>query len=279
MQNSEEIKEIVKEKYSELALANQSCGCSCCGTDQGATIDYTIMSDDYSKIDGYYSEADLGLGCGLPTENADIKEGNTVLDLGSGAGNDVFIARRSVGSNGRVIGIDFTDAMINKARVNCDKLGYNNVEFRKGDIEEMPIINNSIDVIVSNCVLNLVPDKNKAFSEMFRVLKPGGHFCVSDIVLNGELPDGLQNAAAMYTGCVAGASQMENYLKIIADSGFTDLSIPKKKKINIPDEILLSLISEEELDRFKVSGAEIVSVTVKANKPEKGEVPVCSCCG
>jgi arsenite methyltransferase len=274
MQKNEEIKEIVREKYSELANANQSCGCSCCGTDQGATIDYSIMGDDYSEIDGYFPVADLGLGCGLPTEYAGIKEGNTVLDLGSGAGNDVFIARRSVGSNGRVIGIDFTDAMIDKARQNCDKLGYNNVEFRKGDIEEMPIINNAIDVIVSNCVLNLVPDKNKAFSEMYRVLKPGGHFCVSDIVLSGKLPDGLQNAAAMYTGCVAGALQMDEYLKTITDSGFTDVSIPKQKKINIPDEILSSFISEDELSKYKTSGAEIVSVTVKAKKLE-----IKSCCG
>ena len=209
MNNSEKIKEIVKNKYSEIAVASQDCGCSCCGTGAPVTIDYSIMSDDYAKIDGYVPDADLGLGCGLPTEHADIKEGDTVLDLGSGAGNDVFIARRLVGTKGKVIGLDFTDEMIKKARKNADKMKYNNVEFRKGDIEDMPVNDETVDVIVSNCVLNLVPDKEKAFFEMYRVLKTGGHFCVSDIVLNGELPEGILEAAALYTGCVAGALQMD----------------------------------------------------------------------
>lgn len=262
-----DIKDVVKKKYAEIAVSNQDCGCSCCGTDSGATFDYTIMSDDYSKIEGYYSEADLGLGCGLPTEFAGIKECNVVLDLGSGAGNDVFIARRIVGDSGKVIGLDFTDEMIDKARLNCDKLGYNNVEFRKGDIEQMPIGACTIDVVISNCVLNLVPDKQKAFSEIYRVLKPGGHFCVSDIIIKGELPENLLSAAAMYTGCVAGALQKDEYLKIISDSGFTDIEIPKEKRINIPDEILLGFISNDELNAFKTSGVEILSATVVATKP------------
>ena len=266
METNTEIKEVVRKKYAEIAVSNQDCVCSCCGTDAGATFDYTIMSDDYKKIDGYYSEADLGLGCGLPTEFAGIKEGNIILDLGSGAGNDVFIARRIVGDSGKVIGLDFTDEMIDKARLNCDKLGYHNVEFRKGDIEKMPIGACSIDVVISNCVLNLVPDKTKAFSEIYRVLKPGGHFCVSDIVLKGELPDNLKSAAAMYTGCVSGALEKQEYLKIISDTGFIETSIPKEKRINIPDEILLGYIKQEELEAFKVSGAEILSVTVISSK-------------
>lgn len=273
METNNEIKEVVKKKYAEIAVSNQNCGCSCCGTDAGATFDYSIMSDDYSKLDGYYSEADLGLGCGLPTEFAGLKEGDAVLDLGSGAGNDVFIARRVVGDKGKVIGIDFTDEMLEKARLNCDKLGYNNVEFRKGDIEKMPVGACTIDVIISNCVLNLVPDKNLAFTEMFRVLKPGGHFCVSDIVIKGELPDNLKNAAAMYTGCVAGALQKDEYLKIINDCGFIELNIPKVKKIEIPDDILLGFISKDELIKFKDSGIEILSITAVAYKPNAN-----SCC-
>jgi arsenite methyltransferase len=267
MQGNEELKTVVREKYAEIAVANQSCGCSCCGTDSGATMDYTVMSEDYSKLDGYVPDADLGLGCGLPTEHANIHEGDTVLDLGSGAGNDVFVARRLVGAAGKVLGLDFTDEMIAKARRNCDTLGYNNVEFRKGDIENMPVNSATINVVVSNCVLNLVPDKRRAFSEIFRVLKPGGHFCVSDIVLRGELPPKLQNAAAMYTGCVAGAVQMDEYTAIIAETGFTDTVIAKQRIIEIPDDILLKFIDAEELARLKASGAAVISITISATRP------------
>lgn len=268
MENSNQIKEIVKNKYAQIAVLNSDCGPSCCGTGSAKTFDDSIMGDDYSNLDGYYKEADLGLGCGLPTEYAGIKQGNTVLDLGSGAGNDVFIARRIVGVEGKVIGLDFTDEMIAKARQNSNKLGYNNVEFRKGDIEQMPVEDNTIDVVISNCVLNLVPDKNKAFSEMFRVLKHNAHFCVSDIVLDGELPENLRNAAAMYTGCVAGAMQKEDYLSVITNSGFDNVLIAKEKIIGMPDEILLNYISEEELNQYKSLGTKILSVTVIATKPE-----------
>ncbi len=261
-----EIKNVVKQKYGEIALLNQCCGPSCCGTGNETAMDYTIMSDDYTQLDGYVADADLGLGCGLPTEYAGIEAGNTVLDLGSGAGNDVFVARKIVGNSGKVIGVDFTDQMIYKARLNCDKLGFNNVEFRKGDIEDLPINDETVDVVISNCVLNLVPDKVKAFSEIFRVLKFGGHFCISDIVINGELPEKLHTAAAMYTGCVSGAIQKDKYLKIIEEAGFTNTEIPKQKIISIPDEIMLDYITEEELKNFKNSGTEIISVTVKSNK-------------
>ncbi len=267
MKDNAFLKEIVRTKYKEIAEAKQSCGCSCCGADSGGKTDYTVMSDDYSKIEGYVPEADLGLGCGLPTEFAGIKQGDTVLDLGSGAGNDVFIARREVGESGKVIGVDFTDEMIAKARLNRDKLGFNNVEFRKGDIESMPVDDGTVDVVLSNCVLNLVPDKARAFSEIFRVLKAGGRFCVSDIVLRGELPAKLRSAAAMYTGCVAGAMQMDEYIGIITDAGFTDLVIAKERTIRIPDDILLSFITTGELEKFNASGGAILSVTISAMRP------------
>src|ERR1700759_3103167 len=172
--SSDELKEIVKQKYSEIALQdkeqNQS---SCCGSGCCSTEVYNIMSDDYTQLEGYNPDADLGLGCGLPTQFAKIKKGDVVIDLGSGAGNDAFIARNETGETGKVIGIDFTAAMIEKARSNAEKLGLHNVEFRKGDIENMPVAENLADVIISNCVLNLVPNKIGVFKEIYRVLKPG----------------------------------------------------------------------------------------------------------
>src|SRR5687767_5952358 len=173
MQTQDQLKELVRQKYSEIALqdkeTNQS---SCCGSGCCSTEVYNIMSDDYINLEGYNPDADLGLGCGLPTQFAKIKKGNTVIDLGSGAGNDCFIARAEAGEDGKVIGIDFTPAMIEKAKANAEKLGFFNVEFRQGDIEYIPVSANIADVIVSNCVLNLVPDKDKVFKEIFRVLKP-----------------------------------------------------------------------------------------------------------
>ena len=194
MNKETELKELVKEKYGQIA--NQSIKenlASCCGATSSCCGDeaYTIMADDYKDLEGYNPDADLGLGCGLPTEYAKMKEGDTVIDLGSGAGNDAFIARRVVGDKGKVIGVDFTEAMIERARANAEKLGLNNVEFRQGDIEKLPIGNDRADVIISNCVLNLVPNKQKVFAEILRVLKPGAHFSISDIVLEGELPGKL----------------------------------------------------------------------------------------
>jgi len=276
MKTSEEIKESVKEKYSEIALqSKEENATSCCGVDGCSTVDYTIFSEDYSKLKGYNEDADLSLGCGIPTEFAQIKEGDTVLDLGSGAGNDCFVARELTGEKGKVIGLDFTDTMINKARVNSDTLGFNNVEFRQGDIENMPIGGESIDVIVSNCVLNLVPDKNKAFSETFRVLKAGGHFSVSDVVLKGELPEGLKNDAEMYAGCVSGAIQKEEYMNIIAKTGFEEVSIQKEKPIVLPDEILKNYLSDHEINQYKSGEFGIYSITVFGKKPECG--PGCCC--
>jgi SAM-dependent methyltransferase len=268
METQEQIKEMVRQKYSEIALqdkeANES---SCCGSGCCSTEVYNIMSDDYTNLKGYNPDADLGLGCGLPTQFARIKKGDVVIDLGSGAGNDCFIARSETGETGKVIGIDFTDAMIDKARTNAEKLGFHNVEFRKGDIEKMPVTANSTDVIVSNCVLNLVPNKDGVFKEIKRVLKPGGHFSISDIVLIGSLPDKIRKTAEMYSGCVSGAVQKQAYMELIEINGFKNITIQKEKPIVIPDDILGAYLSVEEIREFKSSGTGIYSITVFAEKP------------
>lgn len=267
IKEAEAIKEMVKEKYGAIALSPTASGC--CGTTGCgcSSPDYAVMADDYSKLEGYHPDADLGLGCGIPTEFAGLSEGQTVLDLGSGAGNDAFVVRRTVGERGRVIGVDMTPAMIERARVNSDKLGYNNVEFRLGDIEQLPVSSESVDVVVSNCVLNLVPDKAKAFSEVHRVLKPGGRFSISDIVLEGPpLPPTIQQAAEMYAGCISGAIGKEAYVNTVRAEGFQDIRIAKEKPVAIPDEILLSYISETELAQLKASGSQVVSITVTAEK-------------
>ena len=227
------------------------------------------MMDDYSETKGYVSDADLGLGCGLPTQFAQIQKGDTVIDLGSGAGNDCFVARHETGNKGKVIGIDFTPIMIQKARINAEKLGYNNVEFREGDIDNIPVSDNIADVIVSNCVLNLVPNKQKVISEIFRVLKPGGHFSISDIVLVGDLPKALKEDAEMYAGCVAGAIQKEEYLNHISDEGFVNITVQKEKPITIPDDILNKYMDEAMTRQFNTSQVGIFSITVYAEKPGK----------
>lgn len=273
--SEKDLKELVRQKYSEIALQdkedNQS---SCCGATGCSTEVYNIMSDDYSQMEGYNADADLGLGCGLPTQFAKIKKGDVVIDLGSGAGNDAFIARAETGETGKVIGIDFTEAMIDKARINAEKLGYHNVEFRFGDIENMPVSANVADVIVSNCVLNLVPNKDRVIKDIFRVLKPGGHFSISDVVLIGNLPDGLRHSAEMYAGCVSGAIQKEAYLELINQNGFQNISIQKEKVINIPADILRDHLSEEEVAQYQSKEAGIFSITVYAEKP----VETKACC-
>lgn len=273
MKTSEELKFIVKEKYSSIALQDKETNqASCCGAGGCSTEVYNIMSDDYSTLNGYAPDADLGLGCGLPTQFARIRKGDTVIDLGSGAGNDCFIARNETGEDGRVIGIDFTPAMLEKARKNAQQLGFSNVEFRQGDIEKMPVTANMADVIVSNCVLNLVPNKDGVFKEIFRVLKPGGHFSISDVVLIGDLPDALRKDAEMYAGCVAGAIQKDDYLALIHANGFDAVTIQKEKVIVIPDDILKNYLTTTELDRYKNGTAGIFSITVYAEKPT-------TCCG
>jgi len=268
MQNENEIKKIVKEKYGRIASQSTSCcgQTSCCGSANSKTFDCTIMKDEYTHLDGYVAEADLGLGCGIPTEHAGIKKGDVVVDLGSGAGNDVFVARAITGDEGKVIGIDMTQEMIDKANRNNAKLGYKNVEFKVGEIEAMPLPDSIADVVVSNCVLNLVPSKQKAFAEIYRILKTSGHFCVSDIVIKGELPEDLKNSAMMYAGCVAGAVQHDEYLKIIEETGFKDIEIKKTKVIDVPDEILRLYLSEKEIKRYRENRVGIFSITVKAYK-------------
>jgi ubiquinone/menaquinone biosynthesis C-methylase UbiE len=283
--NDLELKELVREKYAAIAEQSpEKNASSCCGATSSCCGDevYNIMADDYSKLEGYNPDADLGLGCGLPTEFAKIKEGDTVIDLGSGAGNDVFIARRFTGEKGKVLGIDFTEAMIKKARVNAEKLELNNVEFRLGDIDDMPVTSNYGDVIVSNCVLNLVPNKYKVISEIFRVLKPGGHFSISDIVLEGALPAKWKEVAELYAGCVSGAIQKQAYLKIIEEAGFKNIVLQKDKPIIIPDGILSNYLSAEEIQEYKKGTTKITSVTVYAEKPAKDDRNCCepgsSCC-
>lgn len=268
MMKAEDLKLVVKEKYS--AIANESvlfqqsgcCGSTgCCGD-----LGISMIGDEYENIEGHVQAADLGLGCGIPTQFAGIKPGDAVLDLGSGAGNDCFVARAIVGESGKITGLDFTDAMVAKAIENNKKIGYTNVEFVQGDIEEMPLPDNTYDVIVSNCVLNLVPDKNKAFAQMMRVLKPGGHFCVSDVVLKGNLPEQLQKDAEMYAGCVSGATQLEEYLRIIEMKGFKNTTIHKLKEIVIPENVLTNYLNQEELKAFQRGESGIFSITVSGYK-------------
>jgi len=277
----DQVKEMLRQRYSDIALqskeTNQSscCGSGCCSTDV-----YNIMSDDYSQLEGYNPDADLGLGCGLPTQFAKIKTGNVVIDLGSGAGNDAFIARHETGETGKVIGIDFTPAMIERARINAEARGFNNVEFRQGDIENMPVASNVADVIVSNCVLNLVPDKDGVMNEIYRVLKPGGHFSISDIVLEGELPAAIKEAAEMYAGCVSGAIQKRDYLELIKANGFERVKVQSEKTIIVPDEILSQYLPDKELAAFKQSSTGIKSITVYAEKPVDERKDCCGpgCC-
>ena len=259
--NGEAIKQKVKENYGAIA---ENSGTSCCSS--STSVAYAAMAESYSQLEGYVPEADLGLGCGLPTKFAQIQEGDTVVDLGSGAGNDCFVARHLTGEKGRVIGIDFTDKMIQKARENAKKLKYENVSFVQGDIENIPLPDHVADVVVSNCVLNLVPDKMKAFREIYRILKPGGHFSVSDIVIQGNMPESLKKEVALYTACVSGAIPKEEYGNIIESTGFKGIKIQKEKLINIPEEVVKKYLSGQELE-FYLSTVKVLSISWYGEKP------------
>lgn len=279
MQTATDIKDMVRLKYGEIAAqSKEQNAASCCGAGECSTVDYTIFSEDYTKLKGYVADADLALGCGVPTEFAQIREGNVVVDLGSGAGNDAFVARAIAGESGKVIGVDMTPQMIERARENADVLGFNNVEFRLGDIENMPIAANRADVVISNCVLNLVPDKYRAFEEMYRILKPGGHFSVSDVVLKGELPDGLRNDAEMYAGCVSGAIQMDDYLRLLQEVGFQNITVQKQRRIELPDDILSNYLAHDEISTMRSGDTGILSITVYGEKPTEQCAPGAGCC-
>ncbi|MBC8052192.1 MAG: arsenite methyltransferase [Sphingobacteriaceae bacterium] len=281
MKTDDELKELVKQKYSEIALQNKETNqSSCCGSGACSEEVYNIMSDDYTQLEGYNANANLGLGCGLPTQFAKIKQGDTVIDLGSGAGNDCFVARAEAGEAGKIIGIDFTPAMVEMARVNAETLGFTNVEFRQGDIEKMPVTSNLADVIVSNCVLNLVPNKAAVIKEIYRVLKPGGHFSISDVVLLGDLPEALRSAAEMYAGCISGAVQKDVYLELIQSEGFKNITVQKEKQIHIPNDILKNYLGDDEINAFNSGNVGIFSITVYAEKPLEESAACCgpACC-
>ena len=264
MQNSEKLKNLVTEKYTDVALQ----GGSCCGPDGGCADEATFIGEEYQELEGYVPDADLGLGCGLPTEYAHIKEGDVVVDLGSGAGNDCFVARSLTGEHGKVIGVDFTPAMIQKAKDNAQKLGFTNVEFVEGDIDHNPLASDTADVVVSNCVMNLVPDKYLAYAETFRILKPGKHFSISDVVLKGQIPDELKASAELYAGCVSGASLMDNYLQIIEDAGFKNIDVQQERRIDIPTGLLEQVLNPEQIQSYLNEEFGVYSITVYGEKPE-----------
>lgn len=278
-----DLKTEIKNAYGTIAKdQHESASCcsstSCCGSNESSN-----MAVDYTQLEGYIPDADLALGCGLPTKLANIQLGDTVVDLGSGAGNDAFIARQIVGESGKVLGIDMTPEMVIKALQNNQKLGFNNVHFVLGEIENMKeIASGEADVAISNCVMNLVPNKPKAFQEIHRILKLGGHFSISDIVYEGHLPKGIQEAAEMHVGCIAGASEKGAYLGMIKAAGFKNIQIKSERKIDLPDELLLSYIRKDELAEFKKTRSGIYSITVYADKLEHGaccEATESNCCG
>lgn len=246
---SSTLRTTVRDKYAAVARGETL---SCCGPD-GCADDINMIGDAYDNVEGYVSDADLKLGCGLPVEHAGLAPGQIVLDLGAGAGLDAFVARRIVGETGRVLGVDFTPEMVEKARANAVSLGYTNVHFEHGDIEALPFRDASVDVIISNCVLNLVPDKKKAFFEMARVTRPGGHFCISDVVSRGTLPENIRASAELYAGCVAGAIDQSEYFNLLYEAGFQNVEIVAERPITLP-ESLVSSHTEAPLYSITVRG-------------------------
>jgi arsenite methyltransferase len=269
MRTEDETRALVRERYATIAREAESCcGPASCGCSPDMAPDgLNVIGDAYAGVAGHLAEADLNLGCGVPTRHAALRLGETVLDLGSGAGNDAFIARHEVGPEGRVLGVDMTHEMIAKARTNAAKLGYQNIEFREGQIEQLPVDSGSVDIVISNCVLNLVPDKRRAFAEMFRVLRPGGRFCVSDIVATGELPAAVREVAALYVGCVAGAMAETDYLALLGTTGFEDVHVAEAKPIPLSDDVLAGDMSDADIAAFRASGIALTSVTVLGTKP------------
>jgi len=262
MPANSEIKKLVRDRYAQIAARPVKSGCGCCADEP----DYVTIGESYSTLDGYQPEADLGLGCGLPTQSARIRPGDTVVDLGSGAGNDAFIARTITGESGKVIGVDMTGEMIRKADENNRKLGFKNVEFRLGDIENLPVEDGTADVVISNCVINLVPDKRKAFSEIYRILKPRGHFSVSDIVKEGNVPQSLLRSAEAYTGCIAGAMDFPEYQTLLKEAGFAAITVENSRRIELPDDLIHTLLSPAELSDWKQQKYGFQSITITGFK-------------
>jgi len=272
-----EIKKVVKSGYAKIAKQSGSCcgGTSCCGNSKVATDISKSIGYSMEEINSVPDGANLGLGCGNPVAIASLKKGDVVLDLGSGAGFDAFLAARRVGDTGRVIGVDMTKEMIKKAENNRVKGGYSNVEFRLGEIENLPVDDNSIDVIISNCVINLSTDKERVFKEAFRVLKPGGRLMVSDLVLIKELPETIKNSAEAYVGCLAGAIFKDEYLKLIKSAGFANVSIMDESYYPVTtmanDAAVKVLKSSPLKSREDLKNAEnsVASIKVSAMKPVK----------
>ncbi|MFB6232376.1 MAG: arsenite methyltransferase [Salinibacter sp.] len=261
--NPDALKDAVREKYAALATENESCCGSSEGCDSGAEFD---VSRDYA--DAVLAEtADLDLGCGRPTDHADLRMGEHILDLGSGAGMDAFVARRDVGPEGHVHGVDLAEEMVEKARENADNLDYDNVTFEVGDIEDLPVEDGTFDVILSNCVLNLVPDKRAAFRQMHRALRPGGRFSVSDIVHDGTLPSGLREAAELHVGCVAGAMERDAYLGRLREVGFSGVRVATEKIISLPDDLLAEHSEGDRGADVRAGDAGLQSVTVVGRRP------------
>ena len=269
-----EIKKIVREGYAEIAKKNR-CSCapvsSCCGGTQAEEISKNIGYSQ-QEINAVPDGANLGLGCGNPTALASLRKGEVVLDLGSGAGFDCFLAAKKVGKTGRVIGVDMTPEMLDKARENAEKGGYTNVEFRLGEIENLPVADNTVDIVISNCVINLSPDKKRVFTEAFRVLKPGGRLMVSDIVLLQELPQFIINSVAGYVGCISGAILKEKYLEAIQYAGFQEVKV--LDETSFPVEFMLNDLEAQALikktkitpEKLKEIGTRVASIKVKGKK-------------
>lgn len=237
MKNPTDVKDMVKKSYGEIAKTSAQCGCGSCGCNSNMTVQKQSGEMGYSEdeMQEVPAGANLGLGCGNPLAIALLKEGEVVLDLGSGAGFDVFLAAKKVGPRGKAIGVDMTEEMLEKARENAKKGGFSNVEFRKGDIENLPIDDGSIDAIISNCVINLAPDKAKVFKESYRVLKEGGRLMVADVVLVKPLPDELKNDKELLIGCVSGAILKEDYLNLLKQIGFANITIHKEMPAFLPE--------------------------------------------
>ncbi len=274
----DEIKKVVRKNYADIAKQNRSC-CTpidtCCGGSESKQFDSKNIGYSEEELAALPEGADLGLGCGNPVAIASLKEGETYLDLGSGAGIDCFIASKKVGKTGKVIGVDMTPDMIDKARENASKGDFENVEFRLGEIEHLPVADNSVDIITSNCVINLSPDKKAVFKDAYRVLKPGGRLMISDIMLLKELPDYILNSLAAYVGCIAGAMLKDEYLKLVEEVGFSNIQIVSESTFST-DTLIKDPIANAITEELKVSEAElrdvgksVVSIRFSAIKPMK----------